>query len=165
MSLETGSSGDFRKVTFNCTCSGHAFGAKSAKNQVELNFSSSFTMPVPHAALLHFRRIPRRGPGCVSFRAACRVGGGSGICGPDRKSTRLNSSHANISYAVFCLKKKKKNINTPNSNRNKSHCWLNRNERSIGNLQRSSRGDALTASDYLAYHSRSQLSDGGTVEK
>src|SRR5947209_12214973 len=35
----------------------------------------------------------------------------------DRKSTRLNSSHANISYAVFCLKKKKKYriINTYNS--------------------------------------------------
>src|SRR3712207_9295313 len=33
------------------------------------------------------------------------------VQGPeDRKSTRLNSSHANISYAVFCLKKKKKNI-------------------------------------------------------
>src|SRR3712207_7154699 len=30
-----------------------------------------------------------------------------GLCGEDRKSTRLNSSHANISYAVFCLKKKK----------------------------------------------------------
>src|SRR5256886_11443185 len=29
---------------------------------------------------------------------------------PDRKSTRLNSSHSQISYAVFCLKKKKKNI-------------------------------------------------------
>src|SRR3712207_7885535 len=29
--------------------------------------------------------------------------------GVDRKSTRLNSSHANISYAVFCLKKKKNN--------------------------------------------------------
>src|SRR3712207_7899076 len=28
----------------------------------------------------------------------------------DRKSTRLNSSHANISYAVFCLKKKKSSI-------------------------------------------------------
>src|SRR3712207_8746975 len=28
----------------------------------------------------------------------------------DRKSTRLNSSHANISYAVFCLKKQKKHI-------------------------------------------------------
>src|SRR5256885_5742481 len=30
--------------------------------------------------------------------------------GPDRKSTRLNSSHLVISYAVFCLKKKKKRI-------------------------------------------------------
>src|SRR3712207_7641940 len=30
----------------------------------------------------------------------------------DRKSTRLNSSHANISYAVFCLKKKKNIYNT-----------------------------------------------------
>src|SRR5690349_23330162 len=31
--------------------------------------------------------------------------------GPDRKSTRLNSSHVEISYAVFCLKKKKKKTN------------------------------------------------------
>src|SRR5436309_9371885 len=30
------------------------------------------------------------------------------VLGPDRKSTRLNSSHVKISYAVFCLKKKKK---------------------------------------------------------
>src|SRR3712207_8731723 len=41
---------------------------------------------------------------------------GRGIVPPlfpllDRKSTRLNSSHANISYAVFCLKKKKNTIN------------------------------------------------------
>src|SRR5690348_18122322 len=36
---------------------------------------------------------------------ACRVGRGTGA---DRKSTRLNSSHPSISYAVFCLKKKKK---------------------------------------------------------
>src|SRR5258707_10886627 len=34
----------------------------------------------------------------------------------DRKSTRLNSSHANISYAVFCLKKKKKNKYTKKPN-------------------------------------------------
>src|SRR5947209_12914075 len=33
----------------------------------------------------------------------------------DRKSTRLNSSHANISYAVFCLKKKKKKTITKNT--------------------------------------------------
>src|SRR2546422_11695049 len=35
---------------------------------------------------------------------------GDGRDGPDRKSTRLNSSHGYISYAVFCLKKKKKQI-------------------------------------------------------
>src|SRR3712207_7730567 len=35
------------------------------------------------------------------------AGGGDDPGHPDRKSTRLNSSHANISYAVFCLKKKK----------------------------------------------------------
>src|SRR5438270_6124558 len=36
----------------------------------------------------------------------------TGLCAParDRKSTRLNSSHSQISYAVFCLKKKKKQI-------------------------------------------------------
>src|SRR5688572_31460029 len=36
------------------------------------------------------------------------------FCGEDRKSTRLNSSHSQISYAVFCLKKKKKK-NTKNA--------------------------------------------------
>src|SRR5258707_5084604 len=36
---------------------------------------------------------------------------GASAKGLDRKSTRLNSSHANISYAVFCLKKKKNNYN------------------------------------------------------
>src|SRR3712207_8384925 len=35
----------------------------------------------------------------------------------DRKSTRLNSSHANISYAVFCLKKKKKIIRLSDADR------------------------------------------------
>src|SRR3712207_6882504 len=37
-----------------------------------------------------------------------RLGGQDHAPPEDRKSTRLNSSHANISYAVFCLKKKKK---------------------------------------------------------
>src|SRR2546429_1979000 len=39
-------------------------------------------------------------------RRLCHDGEGSGSA--DRKSTRLNSSHGYISYAVFCLKKKKK---------------------------------------------------------
>src|SRR3712207_7715968 len=39
----------------------------------------------------------------------------------DRKSTRLNSSHANISYAVFCLKKKKK-MDCCNGNQIQRYC-------------------------------------------
>src|SRR2546422_4619515 len=41
-------------------------------------------------------------------RARPRGAGGFAGAGEDRKSTRLNSSHGYISYAVFCLKKKKK---------------------------------------------------------
>src|SRR2546427_9190195 len=37
----------------------------------------------------------------------------------DRKSTRLNSSHSQISYAVFCLKKKKKNKENTNNSDNR----------------------------------------------
>src|SRR2546427_1447303 len=38
-----------------------------------------------------------------------------GVMHRDRKSTRLNSSHSQISYAVFCLKKKKKDKKTTHS--------------------------------------------------
>src|SRR3712207_7844205 len=41
--------------------------------------------------------------------------------GTDRKSTRLNSSHANISYAVFCLKKKKRTRERQTTRLNSSH--------------------------------------------
>src|SRR2546430_12221995 len=50
----------------------------------------------------------------------------SGILGGavlDRKSTRLNSSHSQISYAVFCLKKKKKN-NTDVILHNNTQCYV-----------------------------------------
>src|SRR5688572_31758235 len=40
---------------------------------------------------------------------------------PDRKSTRLNSSHSQISYAVFCLKKKKKKHQNNKNNSHKKH--------------------------------------------
>src|SRR2546421_3172436 len=62
---------------------------------------------------------------------------------PDRKSTRLNSSHDQISYAVFCLKKKKeKNQYTSRKNTSDDHVvlavpsgldlWLAHNNRSLG---------------------------------
>src|SRR2546427_3843150 len=76
---------------------------------------------------LMIRRPPRSTlfPYTTLFRSSARVaehrgdagggGGGAGAGGGtsstsarDRKSTRLNSSHSQISYAVFCLKKKKK---------------------------------------------------------
>src|SRR3712207_6878640 len=72
----------------------------------------------------HVRRPPPgdRSRRLVVQRAPQEAGGGGAVGAPglgdplhlrgvgqvDRKSTRLNSSHANISYAVFCLKKKKK---------------------------------------------------------
>src|SRR2546430_8491078 len=51
----------------------------------------------------------------------------------DRKSTRLNSSHSQISYAVFCLKKKKKNFtNTVLQHHNKNE-YTQYNNRAIPN--------------------------------
>src|SRR3712207_7386343 len=51
--------------------------------------------PVPGGGRLQLAAVPDHGRRRLRYRLA------------DRKSTRLNSSHANISYAVFCLKKKK----------------------------------------------------------
>src|SRR5437868_9253697 len=52
-----------------------------------------------------FRSHRRRRPAAVRHRTRAAAGGQPAWT--DRKSTRLNSSHVSISYAVFCLKKKK----------------------------------------------------------
>src|SRR5256885_6703087 len=58
-------------------------------------------------------------PGLALQRQQRRAGGGAGLAGiaahlrGERKSTRLNSSHLVISYAVFCLKKKKTYTHIP----------------------------------------------------
>src|SRR5205085_8000614 len=54
---------------------------------------------------------PVRGQNALLAEVGFRRLSGGPIVG-DRKSTRLNSSHSQISYAVFCLKKKKKKKNT-----------------------------------------------------
>src|SRR2546421_4886139 len=60
---------------------------------------------------------------CSSASTSMRIADGKGDTGTsarlrDRKSTRLNSSHDQISYAVFCLKKKKKKkVKTVESNK------------------------------------------------
>src|SRR5207249_9358022 len=55
-------------------------------------------------------RSPRGCGGCRRSTPPCAPRQGRTPRARDRKSTRLNSSHVSISYAVFCLKKKKKNI-------------------------------------------------------
>src|SRR2546422_8097677 len=55
------------------------------------------------------RRAPATPPARTRARARRRAGLSVRV-GRDRKSTRLNSSHGYISYAVFCLKKKKQNF-------------------------------------------------------
>src|SRR3712207_8060744 len=61
------------------------------------------------AAVGQAGELPGAGPPEVAFAGRSNVGKSSAINAilGDRKSTRLNSSHANISYAVFCLKKTK----------------------------------------------------------
>src|SRR2546422_2113759 len=87
----------------------------------------------PYTTLFRSRRVKDRGragarrdgPGLAPVRSAPRglvvqvrgVVRAAACCdirptSTDRKSTRLNSSHGYISYAVFCLKKKKKESNT-----------------------------------------------------
>src|SRR5437588_2854903 len=69
----------------------------------------------PYTTLFRSPRVPgdvpaggvSRAKRAVPGEAAAPGGAGGRAPGTDRKSTRLNSSHTVISYAVFCLKKKK----------------------------------------------------------
>src|SRR3712207_7538639 len=68
-------------------------------------FRSSRDRDHPCTGVHRWREPPLlRGATCRDQRSLRRLG--SPQSRGDRKSTRLNSSHANISYAVFCLKKK-----------------------------------------------------------
>src|SRR5437773_10115591 len=60
-----------------------------------------------HDALPIYRRRQRDDPRRPAGRPRGLGTRAPGVPRPDRKSTRLNSSHITISYAVFCLKKKK----------------------------------------------------------
>src|SRR3712207_7766021 len=71
--------------------------------------------PQPEPLQLH-----HRAPGHGSDREALRL---RAVHPADRKSTRLNSSHANISYAVFCLKKKKNTHNFESTTVIKTHYY------------------------------------------
>src|SRR5258708_30279513 len=79
----------FRSETvFSFLCSW--LGRRAFRRDCKQNFSAVRQSRIAHA------------PSCLN-----REGRDSSTCVQDRKSTRLNSSHQIISYAVFCLKKKK----------------------------------------------------------
>src|SRR5438874_9161682 len=65
----------------------------------------------PYTTLFRSRRLRPGAELCRQHQTHGRflAGAGGGAGERDRKSTRLNSSHVEISYAVFCLKKKKTN--------------------------------------------------------
>src|SRR5436305_12036764 len=73
----------------------------------------------PYTTLFRSRpsRHDRNGSGRITSLRSIRMGQRRLLAIGDRKSTRLNSSHVRISYAVFCLKKKTKaHISTRNPN-------------------------------------------------
>src|SRR5207248_8853995 len=70
----------------------------------ELDVKAADAALIEQMRNLHYRRFRHR-PTLLRAKA----GSLAPRPAPDRKSTRLNSSHRTISYAVFCLKKKKKN--------------------------------------------------------
>src|SRR3712207_7861089 len=72
-------------------------------------YTTLFRSPEPHhvPGVVHDHRAVLDGTlvAGAGLRGHEDAAGGHGAARGDRKSTRLNSSHANISYAVFCLKK------------------------------------------------------------
>src|SRR5690242_12874852 len=75
---------------------------------------------------------------------------------PDRKSTRLNSSHMSISYAVFCLKKKKKKLSLNFT------WWVNRKDEDGNNMFS---GGFLSLDNIGVFQRNSALPTGGSLEQ
>src|SRR2546422_3495670 len=73
--------------------------AAARENRGRRGLERRYSPALQQRAVEYWRRRRRAGDGVPAVATALG----------DRKSTRLNSSHGYISYAVFCLKKKKKN--------------------------------------------------------
>src|SRR5688500_19895966 len=93
------------------------------------------TRPTPRSTLFPYTTLFRssaidaklvKAASLTHLRTGLTIGShtGDGIAALDRKSTRLNSSHLVISYAVFCLKKKKTRNNLACDNYTNTHSFL-----------------------------------------
>src|SRR2546430_8663203 len=80
------------------------FQAEDGIRDLTVTGVQTCALPISLRRKIAFRVAP---PGIKAVVPGTRI---AGDALPDRKSTRLNSSHSQISYAVFCLKKKKKTI-------------------------------------------------------
>src|SRR5438105_11255958 len=81
----------------------NSFGCKGGNVSPELGWSSAPAGTKSFAILMHDPDAPT-GSGWIMHQYREALGSGGGAAPADRKSTRLNSSHEWISYAVFCLK-------------------------------------------------------------
>src|SRR5947209_15674358 len=103
-----GSSGGTRKADTPSSTHSLAHAVLDWIGKDPIAIASSIEVQIPSAS---DNEIEMRAEPCKRSISPWLTGGISSIASPvspvDRKSTRLNSSHANISYAVFCLKKKK----------------------------------------------------------
>src|SRR5690349_23635695 len=89
-------------------------------------YTTLFRSPPPPGSIQTISAAPERAARLSDAAAADSDGAPddrrpSARFAPDRKSTRLNSSHVEISYAVFCLKKKK-NLGTVHPSTDTSQC-------------------------------------------
>src|SRR5690606_41954915 len=93
-----------------CACALLFFFDATAPSQI-YTLSLHDALPISHCPRVAEGVLPRQA-GLPALCPACErtlsERGPRAPVGTDRKSTRLNSSHVKISYAVFCLKKKKK---------------------------------------------------------
>src|SRR5438445_6263156 len=89
----------------------HSFPTRRSSDLLHRDARAHARKPAdtPGAGAVRSRRRVGVAPAAVSPIHEIRTAPAPGVSAGfrDRKSTRLNSSHANISYAVFCLKKKK----------------------------------------------------------
>src|SRR5438132_8511051 len=104
-----------RMIVFTVFIAGCSHGTTSGGTAIS---SSSAGLSVQASGSTAAALIGLGIAGAVIYRS--EASSGALPLASDRKSTRLNSSHTVISYAVFCLKKKKKK-NTQRTRRNEGH--------------------------------------------
>src|SRR3989442_2064652 len=94
-----------RSTLFPYTTLFRSYPVSFFANASDLASAAAITLRSGDTGIADFRMRPVPALHLLEIRDS-RVPGAEGNCSRDRKSTRLNSSHVRISYAVFCLKHK-----------------------------------------------------------